>query len=238
MNTNEILTLLETHDDCDGLERDGDASLTFFLDQAQSILLGVAGEQNIVFDETTGRLPTFNVAEGVFRYEAPSEIRKIAGVLVESYETYERGAISLAQNYIYSDYGHTNFVRSGNIEQDHVQIAGIDYYRIPYIRSFDATDSDNAYIVFTENPNDYTELYRWWGYKKPTKITSESIQLSIDPPYDYMYLLPATLALIQSFKDGNFEQGMQKVEYYRKKMNQELNDGEQGQDYNAVDRGF
>jgi hypothetical protein len=237
MNTNEILALLETHADCDGVERYGSNGLIFFLDQAQSILLDVSAEQNIVFD-SQGRLPSFNTEQGVYEYAAPANARKIAGILVESYETYERGAIPLVHNYFYSDYSYTNFVRSGNIEQDHVLIAGIDYYRIPYVRSYDATDTAPAKIVFTEDPNTFTDLYRWWYYKKPTKILSESIPLSIDPPNDYLYLLPATIALIQGWKDGDFLESTQKVMMLQKKMNQELNCGEQGQDYNAVDRGF
>lgn len=212
MNTNEFLNLLEVQ--CDGVNRDGTNGLLFFTDIAQNLLRNSPTEQNILFDATTGRLPMFDTTDDKFDYTAPEGTWRVAGVLVES------------------------AMRSGVRELEHINIADIDYLRIPYIRSYDAGDITDPTIIFTENPGDTTDIYHWWVYNKATKLYSDSIPLSIEPPFDYLYLFPAAVRMVQGFKDGDFLKAHTDVLVIRKNYMKELNKGEQSFNYNASPRGF
>ena len=214
MNANEFLNLLEVQ--CDGVNRDGPNGLLFFTDIAQGILRNSPAEQNIVFD-STGKLPVLNTQNNVFDYNAPSDCWRIAGILIEA-------------NRRLTDYGFRT------IDTDCITISGIDYKRVPYIRSFDAGDTSVAKIKFTRNPG--AHAYRWWYYKKTGKLWSDTIPLSIEPPWDYIYLFPATVRLVQGFQDGDFIKAHNDVLVMRERYRKELNEGEQGEDLDAQDRGF
>lgn len=211
---------------CDGMNRDGPNGLLFFLNTAQNLLLNAPVEQNIKFD-STGRLPVLNTTKGVYEYTAPDDCWRIAGILIET------NRLSFIAGY--SDYGYSV---STNIRLERMSIAGINYIRWPYVRSYDSPDSGNASIKFTENPGDTTDIYRWYYYVKPTKIYSDEIALSIKSPFDYLYLFPAVVRLVQGFKDGDYLKAHSDVLLMRKNFMKEMNKGEQGFDYDGVDRGF
>ena len=232
MNTNEFLNLLEVQ--CDGMNRDGPNGLLFFTDVAQSILRNSPAEQNILFDNTTGRLPVLNTTDSDYDYTAPEGTWRVAGVLVEAVTS---GSLMDDFFYYYMDYGFPRRQRSGARELEHVFIGGIDYLRVPYIRSYDAGDITDPTIIFTENPGDTEDVYYWWCYNKAAKLVSDSIDLSIGAPFDYLYLFPATVRLVQGFKDGDFVKAHEDVLVIRKNYMKELNLGEQGFDYNSQDRG-
>lgn len=233
MNTNEILELLEVQ--CDGMNRDGPNGLLFFLNTAQDILCNSSTEQNIKFDTSTGKLPVLNTIDNKYEYDAPSDCWKIAGILIEAIKS---GSLMDDFYYHYSDYGLPQIQRSGINGIERLEIGGIEYVRCPYARTYYATDSGVAKAMFTENPGNTEDIYLWYYYKKPAKLYSDNIELTIPPPYDYLYLFPAVVRLVQGFKDGDFLKAHTDVKLLRQKYMLELNKGEQGFEYNADDRGF
>lgn len=229
MNTDEILNMLEVQ--CDGMNRDGPNGLTFFLRIVNDIFGKTASEQHVVYDETTGRLPVFNTTAGVFRYTAPENIWRIAGVLVESDVTW-------GTNVVTQDYGSYS-ARQGRYKIERLMLGNIEYVRVPFIRSYDAQDRTQAYIIFTEDPGITTGLYRWYGYRNPTPILSDSITLcESSDMYAWGYIFPATVKLVQGFKDGDFLKAHLDVEALANKYGREKNKGEQGEDSDAIDNGF
>ncbi len=229
MNADEMLNMLEVQ--CDGVPRDGPNGLTFFLRIVNDIFGKTSSQQHVVFDENTGRLPVLNTVANTFRYNAPSNIWRIAGILVEADMTW--GTVLPYQDYgIYS-------TRNASLKREHIVIANIDYVRVPYIRSYDAQDNAPAYIIFTENPGAVNDLYRWYGYKLPTPILSDSIQLcESSDMYAWQYLFPSVTKMVQAFKNGNFLEAHADIEALAKKYSKENNKGEQGEDSDAIDHGF
>ncbi len=233
MNAYEFLTLLEMNTDANGLPREGDNSLMFFTNQAIAILGHSQNSQNIIFNEDTGRLPLLETQQGVFRYDAPDGYWKINDILIE-FGT--RGSL-LDTILPRSDYNAYTRTRTIRIEEE--GLAGIDYIRIPYVTSYDAGDNTNAYALFTEDPGTTDDVYRWYAWANPNELLSDAMPLPIKPPSDIMFLFPATLELIRGAKSGDITKA---IEYIHKsllpKYNKKLNEGAQGQDPNAVDRGF
>lgn len=226
MNADEMLNMLEVQ--CGGVSRDGPNGLTFFLRIVNDIFGKTASQQHVVFDETTGRLPTFNTISNTFRYDAPENMWRIAGVLVEADSVWGSGIYRF-------DYGMYN-TRYASAKLERIHIANIEYVRVPFIRSFDAQDNRGAYILFTENPGDTTDIYRWYGYSLPTPILSDSIQLcESSDAFAWAYLFPAVTKLVQAFKNGNFLEAHGEVEGLARKYSKEINKGEQGEDSDAED---
>jgi len=225
MNADEILNLLEVQ--CDGVKRDGPNGLTFFLRIVNDIFGKTGSEQYIIYDESTGRLPTFNTTRRTFRYNAPKNIWRVMGVLVED-----------GTNIASSDYGLQS-ARVGRTRIDRIVIGNIGYVRVPYIRSWIAQDRTPAYILFTEDPGTTTGLYRWYGYRNPTPILSDSIQLcESSDQYAWGYLFPAVTRMCQGFQDGDFLKAHSDVGILAKQYGKEINKGEQGEDSEAEDHGF
>jgi len=193
---------------------------------AQQALKRTPGEQNVPFNPSTGRLYVLNTTQGVFEYEAPDDAWRIAGIVAEA-----NVSAPLIQNLYYEDYGY-NVSRDGVDEIQRVYIAGVQYFKIQQVRSYDATESQNARIIFTEDPQT-TE-----NYTKEARMYSTSIELSIQPPYDSLYLFPAVVALVQGYKDGDYIGALGKIEELKKLYTKELNRGEQGLSLEAKSRGF
>jgi hypothetical protein len=232
MNAREFLNLLEMALDADGLSRDGDNSLTFFTNQAISLLGYSQNTQTIIFNENTGRLPVLNTTEGVFRYDAPDGYWKINGIWVEY------GIHGSLLDTINPRNDYQSYTRTGEYEIETEKISGIKYMKIPYVRAYDAGDNTNAYILFTEDPGTTTDIYRWYALQAPATLLSDSMPLPIKPPYDMMYLFPAALELIRGSKNGKMAEAMEYVVSLEKKYRRKQQEGEQGEDPNAVDRGF
>ena len=128
--------------------------------------------------------------------------------------------------------------RSCGNKLESTKISGISYYVVPFIRSWDAGDTTPARYMFTEDPGATNDVYRLWYYPKPTKLSSDSIPLSIGPPYDYMFLFPAVCAIYQGMQDGDRLAAVQKVVSIRNEYHTELNKGAQDTDLESIDRGF
>ena len=231
MNSNEFYNLCEAS--LDGINRNGDVSIQFITDIAQNVLLSVESEQNTVFSNATGRLPLITTQAGEFNYNAPADCWRITGVLVESDQPN-----SILDRIFYNwDYNSLSS-RSGGNKLESTKISGISYYVVPFIRSWDAGDTTPARYMFTEDPGATNGVYRLWYYPKPTKLSSDSIPLSIGPPYDYMFLFPAVCAIYQGMQDGDRLAAVQKVVAIRNEYHTELNKGAQDTDLESIDRGF
>ena len=231
MLTSEFLNIAGVY--CDGLNRDGVNGLLFFTDQAQNLLGYNSGQQNIVFDAATGRLPTISTEKDKFEYDAPDDVWRIIGVLNEA------NALSpLITDPFNSDYGYRNYTRTNDNPLERVIIGAISYYRVQNVRTFDAGDGSPARVLFTEQPGDTNGIYYLWAYGKTAKLTSDTIPLSIKPPYDIKYLLPVVMLLVRGFKDGDIVESMSKIEGLRREYQKEISKGEQGQQRSSVNRGF
>lgn len=227
MTTEELISMLEKQ--FKGWNRDGDRGILPYLNIAQKILCSVPSKQFLVFDESTGKLPTITTVDGTFTYDLPSTINFIDMILVED-------GPNVSVSFGYQDYGRS--VRSTFKAYEAVEFSGIAYFKIPYVRSYPATENDVAKVIFTENPESSTDKYMYYGYKKPIDLVSDAIPLSIHPPFDALYLLPATAKLMEGVEHGNY---VDAVAYIHRdilpEMNKKFNVGAFGDNHNAVDRG-
>jgi len=231
MNTQELVTILTKQ--FVGWNRDGDRGVLPYLNQAQRILCTIPSDQLMIINEATGELPSFDTVKGTSSYNLPSTVNFIDAVLVKNnVETL------LINNQYFYDYG--GVVQSSHPrELESVRISGIEYSKIIYIRSFPWTEQSVAKITFTIDPGNSTGQYQYRGYKLPTKLVSETIPLTIHPPYETTILLPATAKLIEGVQSGNYLEAYETIQkLYIPQMKEAFNIGAFGVNYNARDRGF
>lgn len=228
MTTLELMYMLESQ--YDGYNQDGPDGLLTFADRVQNVLCKVKCEQFILFG-STGQLPPLPTQARVYEYYLSSNAWLCDKVLVE------RGVSgTVLDTIVGNDYGQRMSVRK---QIERVNIAGIDYYRVPYIRTYQATETTNPKVVFTVDPGDTTTKYRTLSYRKPTPLLSTSIPLTMPEPYDMKYLLPGVQALIEAQRNGNPIQAILYIENELKPaFAREMNQGEQGFDNEPEDRGF
>jgi hypothetical protein len=229
-NTEELLSLLEKQ--FVGWNRDGVRGIRYYLNVAQEILCAVEGDQLMIIEDSTGKLPSITTTTNIFAYDLPSTVNFIDSVLVEADVT-----TTLADNLWRQDYGRTT--RSHRRASEEINISGVKYLRIPFVRSFPANGSVVAKVVFTEDPGSTSDVYRYRGYKKPTEVVSDTIALTIHPPYDMTCLFPATALLMQGAQNGNYYEAIQTIEkVYKPQMHQAFNQGAFGIYHEAEDHGF
>lgn len=228
--TEEVLTILE--DMFKNSPRDGVRGLRTYLDIVQRMLYQIEADQLIIYDSTTGRIPLFTTIEGTFDYTLPNNINFIGNILVEK-DTWH----NLPMNLGTQDYGRS--LRKHQTANQYIILSGIEHLRIPYCRTYPYNESSSARVLFTEDPGNTTNVYRYLGYELPTPILSDNIQMSIHPPYDIEILLPATKDYIEAIAHGNLVDFHIKLnQVYKPQMIQAFNMGEQGVDYSSEDRGF
>jgi hypothetical protein len=187
----------------------------------------------MIIDSSTGQPPTFDTTEDVLEYSLPSNVAFVENIIVRTDEQ-----TSLMRSRYFYDYGGVrNPVYPKELE--YTMISGVNYEILPWIRSYPATENSVAKVLFSSDPGASTDIYRYMGYKLPTEITADTIPLSIHPPYDILYLLPATAKLMEGVQNGNYTDAIMFIEKeYVSKMNLAFNIGTFGVDYNAEDRGF
>lgn len=214
-----------------GWNADGPRGVLHYIDVAHKLFRQVESEQTVYFNESTGLLPYLTTTAGTYNYSLPSNCWKLADVLVESGVTG-----SLLDTYTGVDYGMR---RGGFNKIDIVTIANIDYLRIKNVRSWPAAEAAVARMAFTDDPGTSSDVYNLRYYKKPVSITSDSIQLEVEPPYDELYLLPAVCKLIEGIEHGNYaEARMELLSVWRPKYWNEINSGAQGFEYESEDHGY
>jgi len=222
MTTYELLSILE--EQFPGWNRDGVRGLLRYVDVAQKALCMVPAEQLLLFDDSTGELPALPTTAGLYAYFTAPEVSFVDEVLLEA-QSLNSGGIQ--------DYGNLAYRKP-----EYRSISGVTYVRVPYIRTWPATDSTNAKILFTRDPGTST-LYKLRSYRRPATLDSDSIELTIPPPYDELYLLPATGKLIEGVNHGNYiEARASLIREFKPLMWEAFNLGEQGQDNEPEDRGF
>lgn len=212
-----------------GMNRDGEHGVLRYLNQAHEILMTQEAEQNLVFDPSTGKLPPLNTVAGTFNYVMPDTVWRVSAVLVES----------SVYTYPASDYSmrHTPQTSYPNS----VVIGGITYTRIPYCRSWDYVNANAlAHVMFTLDPETKNDYYFRQSYRRPAQILSESIQVDIQPPWDFSTLLPAAAKLIEGVLNGDYVDARQYVETVLKtELWKQLDSGDQGYlDTEPVSRDF
>ena len=226
--TEELLSLLEKQ--YKGWNRDGPRGIRHYLNIAQRMLCNVEGEQLMIVDESTGKLPSITTVAGTFVYNLPSTVNFIDSVVVES-----NSNTSLVDNLWQQDYGN----RTHKMPAEDIVISGIVYDRVPFVRSFPADENNVAKVVFTEDPGTTSDTYRYRGYKLPTDIVSDSIALTIPPPYDMELLYPATAMLLEAVQNGNWFEAINAIRtQYVPEMHQAFNRGAYGMYNEAEDHGF
>lgn len=228
-STLEILTVLQ--EQFKGWNIDGPRGLRYFLNIAHKLFRQCESEQAVYYDVSTGKLPYLATTLGTFDYALPANCWKLFGVLVEVGVTG-----SILDNWTGADYG----LRIGNRRRiETVTLSGIDYLRIHNIRSQPCTEAANARLQFTDDPGSTTSVYNIAYYKKPVEILSDSIQIEVEPPWDDMFLVPATAKLIEGIQHGDYANARKEVmEYWRPQYWKELNSGEQGLYGEPEDRGY
>jgi hypothetical protein len=217
MTTEEILTLLEHQ--FPGWNRDGIRGILPYLNVAQKILCNVESDQLLIFDESTGKLPTITTVDGTYTYDLPDTVSFISSVVVEVGDLQPNSVTFFQQ-----DYGRIN--RLSNMKYDTIEISGVSYYEIPYVRSYPATEDNAAKVIFTHNPGSTTDVYRYSGYPKPAELVSDTIPLTIPPPQDVLLLLPATAKLIEAVENGNYLEAYNALKNeFREEIQKEYNKG-------------
>ncbi|HUX57151.1 MAG TPA: hypothetical protein VMV77_09260 [Bacteroidales bacterium] len=226
--TEELLTILSKQ--FPGWNLDGDRGILFYLNSVQKMLCHVEAEQLIVFDETTGKLPVINTISGDYSYDLPSTVGFVTKVLIEA------GSGNLVANGLFAqDYGSRVSQRPGN----NIDISGIQYIDIPQIRSSPANEVSAAKIIFMVDPGTVNDTYRYLGYRKPTELVSDTIPLTIPPPYDIQYLLPATETMIMGVENKDIVNAYRAIsDEFIPKMQRAFNKGGFGANYESEDRGF
>ena len=227
--TEELLSILEKQ--FSGWNRDGVRGIRHYLNIVHRILCTVPADQLMIIDESTGLLPSLNTIANIFSYELPSNVNFVSMVLIEV------GDNSFIINLRQQDYGRTT--RSSQRPFEEVEVSGVRYLRIPYVRSYPVTENSVAKIVFTEDPGTVNDIYRYQAYRMPNDIVSDTIELSIHPPYDMLYLLPATAKMLEAVQNGNYVEAYASItEEFVPKMHNAFNIGAFGVCQDAEDHGF
>jgi len=227
--TAELLDVLQ--EQFKGWNVDGTRGLIHYLDVAHRLLLSAEAEQRVFIDETNGRLPFLTTVEGTFDYALPDNCWKLAAVYVEAGTN-----SSVLNRFRYLDYG---WWRRQSLPLEYEVFGGISFLKIPYIRSWPWNETQNARLAWLADPGDSTDVYSLKYYLLPTPIISDSIQIQIEPPWDEMFLLPATCKLVEGIQHGNYLEARAEVmSVIRPAYWAEQNSGEQGFDYEAESRGF
>ena len=209
-----------------GWNRSGEHGVLRYISAAHEILMTAEAEQNLIFNETTGVLPSLNTVAGTFRYILTNDVWRVASILIK-----------ITDAPVATDYGALTRSSYKNSRM----IGGILYAKVPYVRQWDYINSVKlARLMFTQDPGTHNDYYFRESYKRPTEILSESIQVDIPSPLDFDILIPAAAKLIEGVQSGNYDQARQYVKLQLKpELWKQLNSGVQGElDMEPVDRGF
>jgi hypothetical protein len=232
VTTIELLAILQ--EQFKGWNADGERGILPHLNAAHFILAANKSEQNVYCDEANGELPALATTALTYNYSLDSNLWMLDSILVKVEEISQISGTLVSLTGF--DYGSRRYTAK---PMEYITWGGLEFVRIPFLRSWPATETAAARCMFTANPGDSTDYYRQYGYKKPTQIISDAIDPDIPPPWDYQYLLPATAKLIEGIQHGNYVEARQYVvNVLKPELKKEMNCGEQGFDYEADDRGF
>jgi hypothetical protein len=101
---------------------------------------------------------------------------------------------------------------------------------------FDATEGVSAKVVFKEDPGAAT--YNMRCYKKPTPITSTSIELQILESHVLAYFYPGVVSFIEMLTNGSFDRWLTFVEKIAPKISFSLSVGQRGNTIHTPYKGY
>lgn len=207
MTTREIVTLVKYQ--AEKWNRTGLPGILPILNQAQNLLYQFEHEQNVALD-AQGDFPFVATQDNVFNYDLPADCWRPVEILISA-TLYSDGYYGyLFDSQIIQDYDERI-----NLQRpvDEVFYNGKRYWRWQQIKSKDQRigEGQTNNLIFRLNPGDTTEKYRLRYYKRPTQITAETIQPTIPEPYDFEFLVPATMKLIEGFQNGTIAEMMDYV---------------------------
>ena len=67
-----------------GWNRSGDHGVLRYLNTAHAILMAQESQQNLIFDEATGTLPTLATTDGTYKYVMAANVWRVSGVLIDN----------------------------------------------------------------------------------------------------------------------------------------------------------
>lgn len=203
--------------DANGWNVDGPRGILPVLNVVQNLMLEEQTSQHVLYDPTTGIFPTFNTQDGVFEYEI-ANVWRITQVLIK----YEEAADYNLRTW-YGDYAYDD------PRQELVTWQKKRYMLVGDCRTIEATISDNARIIFSNDPGDTTGYFHYRGYARPTQITSVSIPLTVPEKYHLPYVVPAVIEFIKAWQVGGWSDAIKTVmKEFVLPVRKEMNEAAQG----------
>lgn len=197
--TSQILTWIEL--ECHGWKRNGSRGTLALLNEAHRLLMTKKSARTIILDSTTGDYPYFDTTAGTFVYSCPSTVWMVDGVLIDAEVARDYGGVYNAGQNVHMRY-------------ERVFEHGKVYYRIVNISSTLGGQNTVAQITFRGiDPGTTSSYYRRKAFRRPTDISSDSIQHDMPDGLDTQYLMPATMKLIEAINDhGKMIEARQYIE--------------------------
>ena len=166
-----------------GWNRTGTRGILPLLDDVNRYMVGHDSETNVPLSSSTGLFPYLVTTAGTFEYDAPSDCRKVAKVLVLS---------SASRGYDkWSSY-------------ERVTYQGTQFLAVP-VRTRPKNRNDDAKIYFRSDPGSTTETYYLKYYKSPTAISSVNVNLDVPDEYHDL-VIDGVIARIRQIEYGEQQQ--------------------------------
>ena len=192
-STSQLLTWIE--EQMHGWNREGSRGSRPLLNEAHRILLTGERKQFLVFDAATGNLPFLATTAGTFQYTLPDTIWLVKAIVQDRDEQTQQDP------WRYED----------------LEVARNRYYRILNVDSRQSVFNISAATVMFlgVDPGTHAQLYRYYAYRWPVNITSDTVQHEMPGTTDMDFLVPATIKLIEGIDHGNM---IEAREYINKEL--------------------
>ena len=204
-----------------GWNNTGAEGIVPILDSVQNTLLQNETAQNLKYDTATGAFPLLATTDGVYEYEMPSDVWRVAQMLLTSPVPND---LDLRLS---AEYGLESNV---NPVMEKLYYNNREYRRWPFLKTTDSNPRDPCKVVFSINPTTTTDIYHYRSYKMISpRITNETVEIQISEKYDFTVTIPTIMLIIEAFQTGNWYENIAIIEQlYKPKLIEEMNSGEQG----------
>lgn len=165
-----------------GYNRDGTRGVLPVLDKIHRIMRSGDYDTNVYIDPATGFPPYLTTVSGQRQYVLGSTIRKTKYVMVAN-----------------TDEGYDNYSLYPTIVFD-----GTTYYEA-LVTTYPRTRSQNARVIFRDDPGDTTQKFYHAYYLEPASIVSENIQLQVEEQY-HDIVIEGCVAWIRRIEYGNSDE--------------------------------
>ncbi len=229
-STREIVDILKYN--AKDWNRTGAKSLIQIVNEVHRSLLSQEMSQRISY-RTDGKLPYIATTDSTYNYTLTQavtglseDIWRVSNVLVKP--PFSNALLSA----IRVEYGITpNLRQPVNI----IEWNGVEYYRFHQVHVNDALISGNPILKFTTNPGTTTTDFYLIAYKKPAEITAETTETEIPEHLHTETLIPAALKYLEAQQNGNWLEYHSSLVGFKKVLQSNMNDGEQGE-YHSITR--